>query len=131
MIHMTAPVNIAGLILSAGLSSRMQGFKPLLPFGGQTIIEHEIDTLRTAGIRDILVVVGYGAERLIPVLRKRSVDWVLNPRFRQEMFMSICVGIKHLKTDLDAFFLLPLDTPFVRLATLKRIIAVFESTLVE
>lgn len=105
----------------------MQGFKPLLPFGGRTIIEHEIETLRTAAIRNILVVLGYGAERLIPVLRKRAVDWVLNPRFRQEMFTSICIGVKHLETDIDAFFLLPVDTPFVRPSTLQRMIAVFES----
>ena len=127
MIDMAVPVNIAGLILSAGLSSRMQGFKPLLAFGEQTIIEHAIETLRTAGIRDILVVVGYGAERLIPILGKHAVGWVLNSRFRQEMFTSIRIGVAHLKKDLDAFFLLPVDTPFVRPSTLKKMMAIFQS----
>ena len=33
---------VNGLILAAGLSSRMGDFKPLLPFGNKTVIESSI-----------------------------------------------------------------------------------------
>ena len=49
---------VAAIILAAGQSSRMGAFKPLLPFGDTTVIEHTIDYLRRGGIETIIVVVG-------------------------------------------------------------------------
>ena len=48
------------LILAAGLSSRMKGFKPLLPLGDKTVLEQTISRFLDAGIdkSDILVVIG-------------------------------------------------------------------------
>jgi molybdenum cofactor cytidylyltransferase len=58
--------NIAAIILAAGLSSRLGAFKPLLTLRGRLIIEVVINLFREAEISDIVVVVGYEAERIIP-----------------------------------------------------------------
>lgn len=49
---------IGGLILAAGLSSRMGDFKPLMPLRGKTLIENTIDSLLLCGVAPIVVVLG-------------------------------------------------------------------------
>ncbi|HEX5834800.1 MAG TPA: NTP transferase domain-containing protein, partial [Pyrinomonadaceae bacterium] len=61
--------HVAAVILAAGRSKRMGAFKPLLPFGAQTVIESCIDYLRKGGIETIIVVVGHRAEELQNRLR--------------------------------------------------------------
>ena len=61
-------MNTAGLILAAGQSSRMHKHKALLPWANSTIIEWEIKCLKSAGISDIFVVLGYNAKNIIKLI---------------------------------------------------------------
>ena len=54
---------VAAIILAAGQSARMGAFKPLLPFGSQTVIESILQSLRDGGVQTIVVVVGQGETR--------------------------------------------------------------------
>lgn len=54
----------AGLILAAGMSSRMGAYKPLVKIQGKEMICWSIDTMCAAGITEICVVTGYESERL-------------------------------------------------------------------
>ena len=58
-----------GVILAAGAGTRLCGSeivrpKCLAPFGGTPLIQLQIDALRAAGVDDIVVVVGFEAERV-------------------------------------------------------------------
>src|SRR6516162_640258 len=77
--------NVAAILLAAGRSRRMGAFKPLLPFGKQSVIEHCIQTLRRAGIDRIVVVLGHRAEDLRELLRNAPVCFALNPDPDTEM----------------------------------------------
>jgi CTP:molybdopterin cytidylyltransferase MocA len=114
---------LAAVILAAGRSSRMGAFKPLLPFGPDTVIERVISTVREAGVETLRVVVGWQADLLIPVLERSGVPWVKNERFEEGMYASIQAGVRSLPAGVSAFFLLPGDMPLVRAATLSRLIA--------
>ena len=48
-----------GIILAAGLSSRMGRSKPLLPLKKTTVIENLLFVMREAGLESIVVVTGY------------------------------------------------------------------------
>ncbi len=111
----------AAAILSAGFSSRMGSFKPLLSLGGRTLLDHLIGTVRSAGIEEIRVVVGHRAEALIPVVENAGATAVPNPEFQRGMFSSVCAGIRSLSPNIEAFYLLPVDIALVRPATLKRL----------
>ena len=63
------PSRYGAVILAAGLSSRMKKFKPLLPVDGQPAIAGLAETIRSAGIRDIVVVTGYRRKDLQEVIR--------------------------------------------------------------
>ena len=123
---MIASESTAALILAAGLSTRMGQFKPLLSLGRETVIERVIKNFIAAGIQQVMVVVGYRSEDLIPILKQHDVQWAFNTNYRKEMFSSIQVGVDHLNTGIRGFFLLPVDIPFVRLQTVTTLRHAFD-----
>ena len=118
---------LAAVVPAAGYSRRMGDFKPLLAFGAATVIERVIATIREAGVKTIRVVVGWQADRLIPVLERSGVPWVKNERFDDGMYTSIQVGVGSLPANAVAFFLVPGDMPLVRDTTLIRLIAEWDA----
>lgn len=117
--------HLSALVPAAGFSSRMHGYKPLLPLGKMTLIQTVIALLCEAGIRDIVVVTGYLHERLAPVAEKSGARVVYNPDYETGMFSSIRTGIRALGQNIQGFFLLPADIPAVRPATLEQLMAAF------
>jgi molybdenum cofactor cytidylyltransferase len=117
-----ADPEIDALILAAGLSSRMDGFKPLLQIGPKSILEHALDLFCLSAIREIVTVVGHRSAELVPTLRDRRARYVLNENYRAGMFSSIQVGVEALATGCAGFFLLPVDIPLVRQETLRQLI---------
>ncbi len=115
--------HIAAVILSAGTSARMGSFKPLLPLGNRTVLEHVIETAGAAGVKQIRVVVGHRAEALAPVVERAGASPVFNDAYDQGMFSSVCAGLKSLGPAVAAFFLLPVDVSLVRPATFRRLAA--------
>jgi len=119
----TGRPDLAAIVPAAGYSTRMGAFKPLLPFGGATLIERVITAIREARVETIRVVVGWQGDRLIPVLERAGVPWVMNARYAEGMYTSIQTGVWSLPAEVEAFFLLPGDMPLVRSATLSRLVA--------
>jgi molybdenum cofactor cytidylyltransferase len=71
----------------------MGAFKPLLPFGKQTVIESTIDYLLKGGVETIVVVLGHRAHELQKHLERLPLRFVLNPDPESEMTASITAGI--------------------------------------
>jgi molybdenum cofactor cytidylyltransferase len=118
----------AALILAAGESSRMKTLKPLLPLEGQMVIEKVIGLFRMIDIKNILVVLGYAADQLIPVLDKHDVTYVINKDYQNGMFSSVRTGVEHLGGGCRSFFIMPADMPFVRVETLQKLLLAFQET---
>lgn len=70
------------VILAAGRGSRLGEGMPkcLVRLDERALIHHQLDALDAAGIDEVCVVVGYGAERVRAVVGERC-HYVLNPRF--------------------------------------------------
>ena len=120
------------LILAAGLSSRMKSFKPLLPLGGKSIIEHTISRFLEAGLQkdDILVVIGRKAEELAPVLKRLGISYVINDRYESsDMFYSIQLGLRSFSGSTEGVLLSPGDIPLIRPSTITRLLEERKSSL--
>ena len=103
--------DVAAIILAAGHSKRMGGFKPLLPFGPRTVIETGIDSLRGGGVETIVVVLGQGerAEDLKEHLKDTDVILAINPDPGSEMSDSIACGIRQIPEATKAVIINPVD----------------------
>jgi len=112
---------LAAVILSAGFSSRMNAFKPLLPLDGRTALERAVDLFQQAGIPDIAVVLGHRAEDLAPEAERLGAVPVLNPDYARGMYSSIMAGLRALPPEVDGCFLLPVDIPLVRPRTIRAL----------
>jgi molybdenum cofactor cytidylyltransferase len=110
----------AAIVLAGGLSSRMKQFKPLLPLGETTITDHVIATFLKVNV-DVFLVVGHRRDAIINSIKNRNIKIIYNPDYKQGMFTSVQAGIKHLKPKHQAFFILPVDIPLVRPATIRRL----------
>jgi molybdenum cofactor cytidylyltransferase len=119
------PEKAAAIILSAGYSSRMGEFKPLLPLGEMTILKRVIHLFQSVGVTDILVVVGYRSDDLLPLIVQWGVRWVVNEHYWEDMFSSVVVGVNSLDSDREAFFLLPVDVPLVRRQTILDLLEAY------
>lgn len=117
------PMNkITAIILAGGKSSRMNGpFKPLLPIGGMPALERSIRMFRSAGVEEIICVTGHNSDRLSGLLRGLAVQEVFNPLHGKGMFSSVRAGVAALDPASCAFFILPVDIPLVRTATVRRL----------
>ncbi|MGE4293897.1 MAG: DVU_1551 family NTP transferase [Desulfovibrio sp.] len=114
-------IRLAAVILAAGFSSRMGEFKPLLPLGHEPALARIVRNFRKAGVADVNVVVGHRADEVASLCRELGVRSTENPDYASGMFTSVQVGIRTLPHDAEGFFLLPVDIPLVRTATLHRL----------
>lgn len=112
----------AAIILAAGLGSRMGSFKPLVNWGVSTFIETLVDCFIQASVDSVLVVTGYRQAALLPVIKSLGIDYVFNPRYREEMWLSVLCGIEALPKETEAFFVMPVDIPGIQAATVAALI---------
>lgn len=96
------------LILAAGIGSRLHPLtnnvpKCLVAAGEKPLIQHQIDALRSCGVEDIVLVVGYQG----PQVRERlgsSVRYIENQAFRTtNSIFSLYLAREELNTDLVLF----------------------------
>ncbi len=121
---------ISGILLAAGLSTRMGHPKQLLPFGKSTIVETVVDNMLDAKFSEVIVVVGHCAEQIQDILGERPVKIVFNPNYREGMLTSAQAGIRTLNfaNARDAFSLMLVDQPFITSALIDKVIDAYAQT---
>lgn len=118
----------AAIIIAAGFSSRMDGFKPLLKFGNETAVEKVVNTHLQAGTDEIILVVGHRAEEISPYFKQSSIKLVVNENFEAGMYTSIIKGINQLSETTAAFFIHPVDIPLVKTQSIDALMDFFKKT---
>ena len=115
--------NVGAILLAAGLSQRMGRPKALLPWRGIPLIYYQIRTLRRAGLKPVLVVLGHRADELGPrVDYELGATALLNPFYRKGKTTSLKTGLRALDPNTtDSAVILNVDQPRT-LQTLSTII---------
>jgi molybdenum cofactor cytidylyltransferase len=120
---MTVNENIAAVLLAAGRSRRMGAFKPLLPFGGVSVVEACIESLRGAGVLEIVVVVGpRGAEVRAALAHVPELSFAVNEEAGSEMGVSLARGVEALLEETSAVLVALVDYPAVPPSEVKRLV---------
>ncbi len=125
----------SGILLAAGLSTRMGQPKQMLPFGKSTIVETVVDNMLDAKFSEVIIVVGHCAEQVQDILGERPVKIVFNPDYREGMLTSAQTGIRSLnfanaknKSDRDAFSIMLVDQPFITSELIDKVIDAYAQT---
>ncbi|MDX9973435.1 MAG: nucleotidyltransferase family protein [FCB group bacterium] len=113
---------IAAILLAAGESTRMGQSKPLLPFGGRTLVEHLVEVLLTSEVDRVYVVLGHEAERVQAVLKAHPVHPVVNVDYRQGMLSSVRRGLRVLPPETDTVLVAPVDQPGLTRALINALL---------
>ena len=119
-------MKVNGLILAAGMSSRMGDFKPLMKINNKTMIERSIDSMLMGGSYSVTLVLGYQGERIERLLKRKgylekNVILVYNKNYElTNMIDSVKIGINNIG-ECDAFYLLPGDMPAIKANTFIKV----------
>jgi molybdenum cofactor cytidylyltransferase len=114
---------LTALVLAAGLSSRMGQSKPLLDWGGRTVLEQIIGQLHAGGVHDVQVITGAQAEAVAAAATRAGAVAVHNPDYAEgEMLSSLQTGLRLLRDTPACAALVTLgDQPMLRAMNVRRI----------
>ncbi|MEK3854717.1 nucleotidyltransferase family protein [Cytobacillus sp. FSL H8-0458] len=99
------------ILLAAGQSSRMGTLKGLLPWNGMTLFEHQLNTLRKSVFTEIVVVLGFEAEKFLSIAKKYSAKLIINEEFQDGKCSSIIAGVKASDTLSETILITSVDQP--------------------
>jgi CTP:molybdopterin cytidylyltransferase MocA len=123
---------IAGVVLAAGLSSRMGRLKATLPLpGGDTFVTRVVRTLLAGGAHEVVVVLGHQAESAKEVLDRSGlpVRVAVNQAYHDGQLSSLLVGLDALdRDDVEAILLTLVDVPLVSARTVSAVLERYRAT---
>ncbi len=111
---------MAGIILAAGMSTRMGQLKQLLPLGGRAAIEWIAEVVGRR-LDEVVVVLGHRAEEIAPVLAAYPVRWVVNADYQTGMLSSIQCAVRAVDTESDYLICLG-DQPRLSGAVVEQVL---------
>lgn len=100
----------------------MGAFKPLLPFGGVSVVEACVAALRGAGVGEVVVVVGLRGVEVRGALAQAGVRFAVNKEAGSEMGVSVARGVEALSEGCGAVLVALVDQPAVPPAEVRRLI---------
>jgi molybdenum cofactor cytidylyltransferase len=110
---------IAGVVLAAGLSSRMGTNKMLLQLGGTSMVRRAVTTALSAGLDPVVAVVGHESDRIRAELSGLPCTAVENAGYARGMNTSLRAGIRALPDDVEGAVVLLGDMPLVNAEMLR------------
>jgi molybdenum cofactor cytidylyltransferase len=111
---------VAGIILAAGMSTRMGALKQLLPLGGRAAIEWSAEVVGRR-LDEVVVVLGHRAEEIAPVLAAYPVRWVVNADYQTGMLSSVQCGVQAVDAAADYLICLG-DQPRLSGAVVEQVL---------
>lgn len=114
---------ISALLLAAGKSERMGEAKQLLTIGGQRMIEAALTNLQGSRCDEIIVVLGFVADEIRPLVEgKERVKVVINPQFQKGMSTSIRQGLQEISPRATGILIALADQPFIPSRVINKLI---------
>lgn len=126
---MESAKRVDAVLLAAGRSRRMGAFKPLLPFGEETVVLTCVENLLKGGAQRVVVVTGHRAEE---VERELAHLWpvrpVRNEEAGSEMGVSIGRGVEAVHEQARAVLIALVDQPAVPPTVIRSLIRAWDAT---
>jgi molybdenum cofactor cytidylyltransferase len=128
------PERVAAIILAAGTSTRMGQPKQLLSWGGKPMLQHVVDTVRSAPVDQVVLVLGHHAPQILDALDLSSqppppeTRVVVNPDPARGLSSSVQVGLSALEEDIKAALFVLADQPAITPEIIAAIVQRYRQT---
>jgi len=119
---------VLGVVLAAGMATRMGGDKVLRPVGGRPMVERVVDAALASRLAGTVVVVGHRAGDVRAALQGRPVHVVDNPAFAHGLSTSVHAALCGIDPGYGAALFLLADQPFVTASLIDRLLDAYVST---
>ncbi|HEU4414535.1 MAG TPA: NTP transferase domain-containing protein, partial [Candidatus Angelobacter sp.] len=113
---------VSAIVLAAGMSRRMGTPKQLLQIGGKPLLQVSLENVRASGVDEIILVLGFAADRITKEIPLPGIKVVRNEEFEQGMGTSLRAGLAAVDPKARAALIVLADQPLVRATTLDRLI---------
>lgn len=124
--RLRAPVG--GVLLAAGLSSRMGTNKLHLEIEGEPLLVRAARRGLAAGLEPLVVVLGHESERAREALAGLDCRPVVNPDAAQGIVTSLRAGLAALPLECSAAVVLLADMPFVEAAMIAALVGRYRAS---
>jgi molybdenum cofactor cytidylyltransferase len=119
----------AGIVLAAGMSTRLGRTKQLLEVNGKYLVEWVVDAALNSELAEIILVLGHEQQEITDVLGKKAVlprvQVVPAPDYRQGMSRSLQAGLLVARRKYPSVMFLLGDQPLVTSETINRLLKEF------
>ncbi len=119
---------VAGILLAAGLSSRMGSNKLLFDLGGESVLRGAARRALAGGLSPLVVVLGHEADKAARELEGLPCETVLNPLYEQGVNSSLKAGILAVKGTARAAMVMLADMPHVTAEMIAGLIGRYRTT---
>jgi molybdenum cofactor cytidylyltransferase len=104
---------VAGIVLAAGGSSRLDRPKQLVEWRGEPLVRHAARAVLGGGCDPVVVVLGAGAEVVGAALNGLEVDRLLNVDWESGLSSSLRAGLAACEAEIEAALFVLADMPLV------------------
>ena len=121
-------MNICGLILAAGGSSRLGRPKQLVNAHGRFLLEKAIENALESGLEDVYVVLGASFEQVKASVKHLPVSIIRNEQWQEGIGSSISCGIRTIQREgnYDAVLIMLCDQLHITAHHLQALIVAFQ-----
>jgi molybdenum cofactor cytidylyltransferase len=119
---------ISLIVLAAGESTRFGSNKLLFKIDGETLIESVVRKGIQSMADEVVVVVGYEADKIVEALKDLRCKIVVNHSFKEGQSSSVITGVKSVEDHAKAALILPGDMPLIRVEYINKVIDEYRST---
>ena len=119
----------AGIVLAAGMSSRLGRPKQLLELGGKSVLEWTLNACMDSKIERIYLILGYKHQQVLEVLSEKirhpRLNIILNQNYKKGQGASLQAGVLEIRDTFPSVMFILGDQPLVDSPTINHLLECF------
>ncbi len=130
MAAIKASTQVAGIVLAAGTSTRLERPTPkqLLELGGEALVRRVVRAALASRLEEVIVVLGHAATEVARAVDDLDVQTVENPDYPLGQSTSVRAGLSRVAPECGAALFIPADQPLLSSDLIDRLLVTYRQS---